>query len=340
MAERHGLCPRSVLLVVSIDTEEDNWRRSRNGVTVENIAELPRLDALLRRLGVRATYFTTYQVAANPRALDILRGVRDGGHAEIGAHLHPWNTPPLDEPFAPRNSMLKNLPAKLQLAKLERLTAELEEAFGTAPAVFRAGRYGLGPETVAALVRCGYGVDSSVTPFMSWEEDDEGPTFVGAPLGAYRLDGRGDVRKPVPDGAVVEVPLSCGFNRSPFAVWGALWRVSARALAPLRLQGVPSRFGLVRRIMLNPELASVEEMLTLSARLLGEGLRHLHVSWHSPSLRPGLSPFAATADDVQRLYASIEEYLEGLKAMTCVRSVTVSEAAALLAPLGRASPCA
>ena len=327
----------SVLLIVSIDTEEDNWCRTRSEVTVENIAELPRLDALLHRLGVRATYFTTYHVAADPRARDVLRGLQAG--AEIGAHLHPWNTPPLDEAFTPRNSMLKNLPAALQLTKLERLTAALEEAFGTAPTAFRAGRYGLGPETVAALIRCRYRVDSSVTPFVSWEEIDQGPTFVGAPLAAYQLDGRGDVRVPVPDGPLTEVPLSCGFSRSPFTVWAAVWRLlRAPPLRPLRLGGMAARAGFVQRIMLSPELASVDEMLGLSARLLDEGLRHLHLSWHSPSLLPGLSPFVTSAADAQRLYTSIERYVEGLRRMTSVRSVTVSEAAALLAPRREASP--
>src|SRR5207302_1313460 len=105
------------------------------------------------------------------------------------AHLHPWNTPPLDEPFVPRNSMLANLPARLQLAKVERLTDTLRRAFDAAPVSFRAGRYALGPETVAALIRCGYRVDSSVTPYVSWEGFDDGPSFVGAPLGPYRLGG-------------------------------------------------------------------------------------------------------------------------------------------------------
>src|SRR2546423_11801908 len=165
-----------ILLIVSVDTEEDNWQPCRDGVTIDNIRELPRLDVLFQRLGVRATYFTTYQVAVRDWAAATLRQLRAGG-AEIGAHLHPWNTPPLDESFLPRNSMLKNLPPSLQFAKLERLTATLREAIGTPPLAFRAGRYGLGRETVPALIRCGYQVDSSVTPFVSWEAFDDGPTL-------------------------------------------------------------------------------------------------------------------------------------------------------------------
>src|SRR2546422_322612 len=184
-----------VTLLVSIDTEEDNWVPSREGITVENTRELPRLQALFDRLGIRATYFTTYQVAKRPAAAMILREICAAGRADLGAHLHPWNTPPLDEPLVPRNTMLKNLPSHLQLRKVQCLTDTLAEVFGTAPTTFRAGRWGLGQATVRALIRCGYHVDSSVIPYVNWEETDDGPTFMGAPLEIHRLDGQSDVRQ-------------------------------------------------------------------------------------------------------------------------------------------------
>lgn len=331
MAEAHRAGEGETIVIVSIDTEEDNWHRRRDGVAVENIGELRRLAAFLDRLGARPTYFTTYQVAIQPGAVGTLRDVCAGGSAEIGAHLHPWNTPPLVEAFVPRNSMLKNLPADLQLAKLRRLTAALEQAFAVTPRAFRAGRYGLGRDTVAALLSCGYRVDSSVLPFVSWEEVDDGPTFVGAPFVAYHLAPDRDVRQPACDGDLLEIPLSCGFSRGPFAAWGRVRRViDAAPLRLLRLVGVAARTGLFKRIVLCPELASAADMLTLSRRLLEHGARHLHLSWHSPSLKPGLSPFAATAAEVTRLYARVESYLEGLSRVTPVRFATVSEAATVL----------
>lgn len=322
---------RETLVVVSIDTEEDNWHRSRNGVAVENIFEIPRLGRFLDELGVRATYFTTYQVAIARRAAAALREVCAGGTAEIGGHLHPWNTPPLTEAFVPRNSMTKNLPATLQLAKIQRLTAALQDAFDTAPRAFRAGRYGFGPDTVNALLCSGYEVDSSVSPFMNLESTDDGPNFVGAPLDAYRLGRGGDVRQPDPAGELLEIPLSYGFSRGPFAFWDPARRLLERTpFTWLRLPGIAERTGIVKRLVLCPELASVSDMLTLSRRLLEHGVRHLHVSWHSPTLKPGLSPFATTAADVARLYASLESYFAGLAGITNVRFATVSEAAALL----------
>lgn len=328
MIDRPGRRADGVLLVVSIDTEEDNWDRSRDGVTVANIAELRLMAKFFDRMGVRPTYFTTYQVAIDPGAAAVMRDVSSDGRAEIGSHLHPWNTPPLAEAFVPRNSMLKNLPADLQLAKIRTLTTTLESAFGSRPTAFRTGRYGIGRDTVAALVSCGYRVDSSVSPFINLETMDDGPSFVGAPMMSYRLAPGRDVREPDPDGDVVEIPLSYGFNRGPFKVWDPARRLlEAAPLRWFRLAGLAARTGLVKRLTLCPELASVRDMLTLSRRLLEHGVSHLHLTWHSPSFLPGLSPFAATARDVARLYASIEGYLEGLSRLTSFTSVTVSEAA-------------
>src|SRR5436190_348644 len=253
--------PGPLPLIVSLDTEEDNWNRSRTGITVENIAELPRQARFFERLGVRPTYFTAYQVAIDRCAAAVMREVSQDGRAELGAHLHPWNTPPLTEAFVPRNSMTWNLPADLQLAKIRTLTAALEEAFGRRPTSFRAGRYGIGPDTVSALP-------------VRW----------------------------------------------------------------LRAPGIAARTGLIRRLSLSPEFQSVADMLTLSARLLESGARHLHISWHTPSLKPGLSPFTATPADVERLYASIEAYFERLVPMTSFQFMTVSEAAELLLPLPVESP--
>jgi len=71
-------------------------------------------------------------------------------------------------------------------------------------------------------------------------------------------------------------------------------------------------------------------MRTLSRRLLEHGVPHLQLTLHSPSLKPGLSPFAATAADVTRLYDSVEAYLDDLSQMTPLTFATVSEAAAML----------
>ena len=226
--------------------------------------------------------------------------------------------------------MLKNLPAELQLAKLQRLTAALEEAFEFRPTAFRAGRYGLGRETVAALLRCGYRVDSSVAPFINLEPVDDGPSFVGAPIVPYRLAPDRDAREPAPNGDLLEIPMSYGFSRAPFSFWHPARRLlEAPPGRWFHLPGVAHRTGLIKRIALSPEQSSMRDMLTLSRRLLEQGVRHLQLFWHSPSLMPGLG-HCRSAADVERLYSSVAAYLEGLTRMTSLTFVTVSEAASLL----------
>lgn len=326
---------QAMLLVVSIDTEEDQWAPCRGPVTVDNVRQLPRLEAFVRRLGLRPTYFTSYAVAAEPWAAGLLRGLHDDGSAEIAAHLHPWSTPPLAEPPAAGSTMLCNLPAALQRAKLDRLTAVLAAGMGARPTAFRAGRYGVGPATVQALATCGFRVDSSVTPYVSWADTDAGPDFVGAPLGVYRL-GAGDVRVPDPRGAVLELPLSVGYTRAPFAVWDPLWRAfGVRPLRPLRLRGIAARLAGVSRVVLSPETATATEMLALARRLVARGLGYLHLTWHSPSLVPGLGPFVRTRAELDRFYGTIEGFLERLSAVVSWHPATVSEAAARLDAAGR-----
>ena len=323
---------RAILLVVSIDTEEDNWSAARDGVTVENIRGLERQHSFLRGLGVRATYFTTHAVARTRWAADVVRGLRDDGGVELAAHLHPWNTPPLDEPFEPRNTMLKNLTPALQRAKIETLTDALSEAFDETPTAFRAGRWGIGAPGIAALLASGYRVDSSVIPYLDWRGVAEGPDHRGAPLEPYWLDGTGDVRAPT-EGGLVEMPASCAFTRRPFPFWNTVHAgLEAASSRRFPLAAAARKLGIIRRVGLTPETHSVADLLAVSRALIGADVRHLHLFWHSPSLTPGLSPFVANAADLERFYRSIEEYIAGLSAMALVTFATVSEAATLMRP--------
>lgn len=333
-----ALTAGEIVVLVSVDTEEDNWTPARERITTENIRELPQLNARFERLGMRPTYFVTHSVAVNTWASRIIAAISDCDFAEIGAHLHPWNTPPLDESMVPRHTMLLNLPASLQRAKLECLTVQLQQCLGRRPTSFRAGRWGLGTEAIGALLDCGYTVDSSVTPYTSWTSYDEGADHRGAPVTAYHLDRGADVRKPVSGGRLTEIPASFGFNRSPLAFWGALHRaLSSRVGRALMLDRIAASTGLLRHVSLSPETDRVDEMVDLTNALLASGARHLHLYLHSPSLCPGLTPFVKTANDLARFHAAIEEYLDRITAFTNVRFATVAEAASLLASDPRAN---
>ena len=84
-------------LVISIDVEEEGlfsglYPRTPPGVT--NVAELARLAFIPRDFGLPLTLLVTYRVARDPAACRVLAQWRDRFGAEIGLHLHHWNTPP------------------------------------------------------------------------------------------------------------------------------------------------------------------------------------------------------------------------------------------------------
>lgn len=313
------------MFLFSIDTEEDNWAPTRNP-SVENIGDLRRFHAFLRGLGIRPTYFTAYQVLLNPWAAAIMQEIAADDDAELGAHLHPWNTPPVTEPLGGRNTMLSNLSAQLQREKLTSLTERFTETIGTRPTSFRAGRFGIGPSLIPALIDLGYLVDSSVTPNWNWSGYDGGPNFNGAPVHPYRL-GRNSMspNENAADGELVELPVSVGYNRLPFSSWGKLHDVlDRRPLSMLHATGVASRTGLLKKIILSPETETSDDLLHLSRRILEMKCDYLHMFLHSSSLRPGLTPFTRTAEDLERLYANIERYVVRLREIVDIEPITAS----------------
>jgi hypothetical protein len=113
---------REAILIVTIDVEEDNWGIYRSELTVENVREINRLQVLFDRYGIKPTYLLSYQVALCDRAVNIFAEILGRGKCEIGAHLHPWNRPPLRESLSAKNRMLLNLPYELQAEKLTILS--------------------------------------------------------------------------------------------------------------------------------------------------------------------------------------------------------------------------
>src|SRR5690606_24855044 len=120
-----------------------------------------RAQEIFDEFGVRPTYLVDYPVAAQPEGYQPLKALLDAGRCDVGAQLHPWVNPPIKEEITLRNTFPGNLPAALERAKIESLTAIITANFGPKPKVFKAGRYGAGPHTAAALIANGYSIDAS-----------------------------------------------------------------------------------------------------------------------------------------------------------------------------------
>lgn len=317
--------PSAPVLLVTVDTEEDQWGPDPGGYTVDNIRLLPMLHRFFCDLGLRATYFTTHEVAERAFASEIVADLARNQGADVQAHLHPWCTPPVLEAPTRRNTMLGNLPYELQEAKLRTLTDSLTRVLGRRPTVFRAGRFGLDAHTIEALAACGYDVDCSVSPFTDLTTMDEGPNFSGAPSNVYRIAPGGDIRFPAEAG-LLEIPVSVGFTRRPFAFWGRVHDFSERVrLGGIPLSGALSRAGIVRKVALEPEIDTSRDMVRVALELLRSGVGHLQLLMHSSTLVPGLTPFTRSEADVQRLLRDIATFVTELRRHVPVRAATVRE---------------
>lgn len=288
---------------VVVDTEEEfDWSRplSRESTAVRNVTYQDRAHQVFRRFGVVPTYVVDYPVAHNADAVAALSRLADNGEAEIGAHLHPWVNPPHDEPVSPFNSYAGNLPPLLERAKLEALTDRIKSAFGVRPLVYRAGRYGLGPQTYTHLHELGYDLDTSVVPYTSFAADG-GPDY-------SRVGG--SVHWCGPDAAVLEVPVTTGFCGVMRQAGPAIYpRLTGQAAMRLRAPGLAARLGLLERIRLTPEGPRSNDMGRLVRTLFAAGHRHFVLSYHSPSLVPGNTPYVRNADDLASFLANIEAFL-------------------------------
>ncbi len=308
--------------VVCIDTEEEfDWTqpKRRDSVSVNAIRALPHAQARMRAAGVRPAYLMDYPVASDPCSVDILRGFLEEGACTIGAQLHPWVNPPFDEAIGVRNSFPGNLPRGLERAKLLALTERLEAGFGERPIVYRAGRYGIGPNTEALLDELGYRVDCSVRPLFDYAAE-EGPSFWDAPAQPYWT---GNERR------LLEMPASALFVGMLRGLGGPLFRIGDRIP---HLRGVLARTGLLNRVVLTPEGMPLDETLKGLRVLIDRGTRVFSIAFHSPSVEPGHTPFVRNGADLATFYAWLDGVFdffarEGIEPATTHEVLAAAEAA-------------
>ena len=221
--------------------------------------------------------------------------------------------------------MMCNLPYELQLLKLKNITSYITSRFGVRPKVFRAGRWGIGKETVNALISCGYIVDTSVTPFKSWKSYN-GPNFFGAPFSPYFINEQKELCSPSKLGKILEVPVSIGYNRWPFEKWQNLDRIfNNRLLTFLHASGIAHRSGLLKKIWFSPEVDNIKSVLKLIKIMINNDVRLLNMSLHSNSFTPGLGPFVKNQNELFELYDSLETCFKELRKMSDILCIPLSQ---------------
>ncbi|MCA9543411.1 MAG: hypothetical protein KC613_03445 [Myxococcales bacterium] len=287
-------------LLLTVTVESDRPRGQVNARTAfENLAGVARLGRLCERFGVRPTWLVSWPVMrhAEREQLDALARL-----GEVGTCLQPWVTPP----FRAQEDRLRPvcpaaIPASAVAEKMAELTRCFEETFGGAPTAHRAPSAGLDGATLQALERHGYLVDSSATPHLEgpvgaradWRRAPEVPWFPDRQVPATRGSS-----------PVLEVPVTIEWDRPvPSLMRLALDRWSDEGTAgKLRRQ-------VARPRRLDPLALDAKALRGLAERTVARGIPCLNMPLRSRELVPGCSARALKAEDVDRLFHTLEAFL-------------------------------
>ncbi len=307
---------------VTIDTEEE-WDWSSGYPThlpsVSNIHALERFQQACSERGVPVTYFTNHAVLSQAETRPIMQRLHATGMAEIGLHIHPWNTPPLaSQAVVPcRHSFLANLPREEALAKLDAVYESFEQSGLPVPTSYRGGRYSTSPWIQEHLVQRGCRADASILPYTTWR-DEGAPDFRDRdPMPIRRF-------QPGWQHALWELPLTLAFTRRPWSGWGWFYQMGEKSpWRQLRCIGIAERL-CVRRVWVNLEHDLGEYATDLLSVIRRTELPHVNITLHSSSLKAGCSPYSATSEDVERIYRRLDAILTSLQQWPEFRPITIS----------------
>jgi len=304
-------------LVISIDVEEEGLffgRYPRTPPGVSNVAELERLAFIPREFGLPLTLLVTYQVARDPAACRVLTRWRDHYGAEIGVHLHPWNTPPFLDLPGPEPIPSERLPRELLRDKFASLLSQIENTLAAAPRSFRMGRFDAGPQVWGLLSEFGIDVDSSVVPLTP--KDIDARHFL-APADPFALPALGLGGHKLLEVPVTMVPVLAG---TP----GLLARIGT--LLPLTWsQRLQHAFRYVAAVGVQPAWYPLASM-QLAARLhRRRGGQVLTMFFHSSELKPGASRLFPTETAVNKFVGKIHRFLTWLVQSGPVQGVRLAD---------------
>jgi hypothetical protein len=299
--------------VLTVDTEEEfDWTKpfSREGHSTAHLKAIPRFQDMCAESGVRPCYLIDYPITQDAYGADLLSSYAHAGQAEIGVQLHPWVSPPFDEVVSAHNSYACNLPPELERAKLTYLHAAIVSETGVRPDVYRAGRYGAGVNTPQILKDLGISIDSSVRARFDYSSQG-GPNYAQHPLNPYWIERD----------QLLELPLTtvfAGAMRSAGNVVFGEWFGSQAA------RSVLARSNMLERIALTPEGIPLEKALEGIDLALKEGVQVINLSFHSPSLAVGHTPYVRTAEQLDGLYKWFAGVFDHLQ-QSGVRPTTMDE---------------
>ena len=289
--------------LITIDTEGDNiWKQRQPGVAqTRNATYLHRFQELCERYGFKPTYLTNCEMARSEVFCELARDALARGTAEVGMHLHAWDSPPLaplteaDHLYHP---FLIDYPREQMRDKIAFMTDLLEDRFGVRMRSHRAGRWAFNEIYAELLIERGYCVDCSVTPGVSWKKTPGAPGRFGSdytrfPAQPYFID-TADISK-AGSSPLLQVPMS---SRQSWA----------KRCMPGLYRGIGGR--LLRRVLpettwFRPDGRNAVALHGLVDWVDAKKHDHLEFMLHSSEFMPGGSHIFPNDESIERLYDTL-----------------------------------
>lgn len=301
--------------IITIDAEGDNiWSRP-SVVETRNALYLPRFQTLCDKYGFKPTYLTNYEMASSPIFCEFARDVLAREAAEIGMHLHAWDSPPimaLTSDDRQRHPFLIDFPRSQMRDKIAKVTDLLEDCFGHKMRSHRAGRWAFNEVYAELLLERGYCVDCSVTPGVSWAKTSGAPGRFGTdysrfPDRPYFMDPF-DISRPG-NSSLLQVPMSIHrswFTRHLPSVYNGTKGRVLRRLGRCLSETQGFRLTNSDVTWLRPNGRNKLEMIKLVDWARGKKYDHLEFMLHSSELMPGGSPTFGDETSIEQLYADMD----------------------------------
>ena len=285
--------------IVTVDTESDIQKKGNDKVILKNLAAMPRFQALCEAYNIIPTYLIAYEVAMDKETASNLKKWQDSGKAEVGAHLHPWTTPPIgngDEKLRfPHELSDKELGDKFG-----SLNDAITKAVGRNPTSYRAGRWGFDNRQAELLKKYGYIVDCSVTPKIDWRGMG-GPDFRGAGVYPSRF----------PNG-LLEVPVTILFTGLMKGENNLFSKIFTRMPESFLKKVFNKLFFRQKwfRVFPNSKKEDWQRLYKVATDLK---LPAMLFMFHSNDLAAGAGQFTKTSADVERIFNQFETFFSFIK---------------------------
>lgn len=304
---------KKLYLCLSLDVEEEGLFCGHYETTrpqLKNISLLPELLPVVKEFNINPTLFCAWSVFADKSGRETLEYMQANCGAEIGAHLHHWNTPPLSAEQCEKPARTHLLQRDIFLAKLDTLLDAAKNFLGHPAESFRMGRWDLKAPLLAYLAERGIKADSSICPLRNFAG---GANHFMAPVQPWW--------RPTRAGTILEVPLT------QLPLWKGLAKFwNSISVVKPEIQDTFHFFG---ALSANPFWHNSFVMRQAVKTLLARGGKILNLFWHSSETMPGGSPRTPDEYSARKYWQKIYKFFSWLYSEYDVTSLTIGSLATM-----------